>query len=182
MVPGSLAKIEALQAWSGGAAVRLMDFSIDLGALLLERLTPRRTLASLDHDEHATRVAAQIMRELWQPPPSNSAFPTTAQWADGLRRLRTRFDGGTGPFPRALVEIAELLFRELLASSEAPVLLHGDLHHFNILSSDRRPWVAIDPKGLSGEPLTKLARCYVTRMPGFRQMSGFSAGALVSPR
>src|SRR5437016_8718272 len=97
------------------------------------------TLASLDHDEHATRVAAQIMRELWQPPPSNSAFPTTAQWADGLRRLRTRFDGGTGPFPRALVEIAELLFRELLASSEAPVLLHGDLHHFNILSSDRRP-------------------------------------------
>ena len=59
------------------------------------------------------------------------------------------------------MEIAELLFRELLASSEAPVLLHGDLHHFNILSSDRRPWVAIDPKGLSGEPLTKLARCYV---------------------
>jgi streptomycin 6-kinase len=42
-------------------------------------------------------------------------------------------------------------FRQLLASSEPPVLLHGDLHHFNILSAGRRPWVAIDPKGLAGE-------------------------------
>jgi streptomycin 6-kinase len=129
----------------------LLDYNVEFGALLLERLTPGRTLASLDHDEDATRVAAQLMRELWRPLPPNASFPTTAQWADGLRRLRTRFDGGTGPFPRALVETAESLFRELLPSSEPPVLLHGDLHHFNILSAERRPWVAIDPKGLAGE-------------------------------
>jgi streptomycin 6-kinase len=30
-------------------------------------------------------------------------------------------------------------------------LLHGDLHHFNILAARRRPWLAIDPKGLAGE-------------------------------
>ena len=128
-----------------------MDFSVDLGALLLERLTPGRKLASLGNDEDATRTAAQLMRELWRPVPLNASFQTTAQWADGLRRLRTRFDGGTGPFPLALVETAESLFRELLSSSEPPVLLHGDLHHYNILSAERRPWVAIDPKGLVGE-------------------------------
>ncbi len=33
----------------------------------------------------------------------------------------------------------------------APVLLHGDLHHDNILSADREPWLAIDPKGVVGE-------------------------------
>jgi streptomycin 6-kinase len=32
------------------------------------------------------------------------------------------------------------------------VLLHGDLHHCNILAARRRPWLAIDPKGLAGEP------------------------------
>lgn len=32
------------------------------------------------------------------------------------------------------------------------MLVHGDLHHFNILSASRRPWVAIDPKGLAAEP------------------------------
>jgi streptomycin 6-kinase len=33
-----------------------------------------------------------------------------------------------------------------------PVLLHGDLHHENILAAGRQPWLAIDPKGLAGEP------------------------------
>jgi streptomycin 6-kinase len=31
-------------------------------------------------------------------------------------------------------------------------LLHGDLHHWNILSTDRELWLAIDPKGVLGEP------------------------------
>jgi streptomycin 6-kinase len=35
---------------------------------------------------------------------------------------------------------------------DAPVLLHADLHHWNILSSQRGCWLAIDPKGVVGEP------------------------------
>ncbi len=31
------------------------------------------------------------------------------------------------------------------------MLLHGDLHHFNILRGQREPWLALDPKGLIGE-------------------------------
>jgi streptomycin 6-kinase len=30
-----------------------------------------------------------------------------------------------------------------------PVLMHGDFHHFNILSSERG-WLVIDPKGVIG--------------------------------
>jgi len=30
-------------------------------------------------------------------------------------------------------------------------VLHGDLHHFNILRSDRSGWLAIDPKGPIGD-------------------------------
>jgi streptomycin 6-kinase len=33
----------------------------------------------------------------------------------------------------------------------ASVVLHGDLHHFNILAATRQPWLAIDPKGVVGE-------------------------------
>lgn len=32
------------------------------------------------------------------------------------------------------------------------MLLHGDLHQDNILAVAREPWLAIDPKGLVGEP------------------------------
>jgi streptomycin 6-kinase len=129
-----------------------LEFDEARGFLLLERLRPGATLCSISRDDEATRIAARIMRELWRPLSADHRFPTVEPWAKELDQLRPRFGGGTGPFPPRLVELAESLFRELIASSDAPVLLHGDLHHFNILSAERRPWIAIDPKGLAGEP------------------------------
>lgn len=79
-------------------------------------------------------------------------FPSVSDWAKGFQRLRERFDGATGPFPKRLVDTAEALFSDLLASMDETILLHGDLHHWNILSADREPWLAIDPKGALGEP------------------------------
>jgi streptomycin 6-kinase len=42
--------------------------------------------------------------------------------------------------------------QELLQSTATRSLLHGDLHHFNILRAQREPWLSIDPKGLVGDP------------------------------
>jgi len=117
----------------------------------LEPGTPLTALCETD-DAAATSAASSVMRKLWRTPHAGHAFPTVADWGEGFRRLRGRFGGGTGPFPRALVEEAETLFRELLESSAEPVLLHGDLHHGNVLAAAREPWLAIDPKGLVGEP------------------------------
>jgi streptomycin 6-kinase len=163
--PELTSEIAALRAWDGRGAVRLLEADASAGALLLERLLPGAPLSSpawhgdgggIADDDHATRAAAEIMRVLWAPAPASGPFPTVAQWAGGLARLRATFDGGTGPFPAGLVERAEGLFADLLASSLPAVLLHGDLHHGNILaahqSQGRAPWLAIDPKGLVGDP------------------------------
>jgi len=40
---------------------------------------------------------------------------------------------------------------ELICSMSDPIVLHGDLHHWNILSATREPWLALDPKGVVGE-------------------------------
>jgi streptomycin 6-kinase len=164
--PGLSLEIQALQEFAGGAAVRLLDSDPDRGIILLERSEPGHTLASLGDDEQATRAAAEVMRELWRPLPRHTTFPTTSQRAAGLSALRETFSGGTGPFPAALVEQAEYLFRELLSSQEPSVLLHADLHHFNILAGQRRPWLAIDPKGLAGEPAYEVGA--LLRNPGPR--------------
>ena len=103
-------------------------------------------------DEIATAIAAQVMQQLWRPVPPNHPFPTVANWARGMDRLRQEFDGGTGPFPKKLVQTAVSLFNDLLPSQAEPVLLHGDLHHWNILRATRAPWLALDPKGVVGEP------------------------------
>ena len=149
--PELTAEICALRLYAGGGAVRLLDSDEDRGFLLMERLAPGHWLSSLGNDEQATRIAARTMQKLWRPLPPNNPFPSVEGWADGLKRLRKRFKGGTGPFPVPLVDMAEHLFAELLSSADTPVLLHGDLHHFNILSS-RETWTAIDPKGVAGEP------------------------------
>ena len=144
-------EIQALRLYAGSAAVRLLDSDQERGFLLMERLVPGQSLASLADDGEATRIAARTMRELWRSLPPHKPFPTVKQWAGGLKRLRKRFNGGAGPFPVRLVDMAERLFEELLSSAGTPVLLHGDLHHFNILSAQDR-WTAIDPKGVAGEP------------------------------
>ena len=141
----------ALTTFGGRGICRLLELDLTRGAMLLERLQPGTPLTALGDDEEATAVAAGVMRKLWRPAPPDHAFPTVSDWSRGFERLRRRFDGGTGPMPERLVEEAEKLFAELLASGGDTLLLHGDLHQENILSAGREPWLAIDPKGVAGE-------------------------------
>ena len=155
-----LTEIEALVRFEGQGCVGLLAADREQGALLLERLQPGMPLSALKDDAQATSIAAGVMRRLWRPLGPEHPFPSVANWAAGLGRLRKRFGGTSGPLPETLVSRAECLYCELLDSMDEPVLLHGDLHHENILAVDggpsrevgRRAWLAIDPKGLAGEP------------------------------
>jgi streptomycin 6-kinase len=146
------AEFEALRAYDGRGCVRLLDGDSARGAMLLERLLPGHTLATVKDDERATEIAAGLMAQLRFAPPTGHHFPSTQDWMRGLEKLRARFGGGTGPFPARLVDRAERLSVELHASAAPAVLLHGDLHHYNILAAERAPWLIIDPQGVVGEP------------------------------
>jgi streptomycin 6-kinase len=145
------AEIATLRLYGGKGMVRLLDAAPEQGVFLLERLLPGSSLVSEPDDSRATRIAAETMRALRLTEPDQHSFPTTADWFAGLQKLRNRFAGASGPFPERLVSTAEELSTQLHASSATNVLLHGDLHHDNILCSDLN-WVAIDPKGVIGEP------------------------------
>jgi streptomycin 6-kinase len=145
-------EIAALRLYDGDGICRLYEADPSGCAFLIERHLPGAmlsTLAAKDDDE-ATRIAARLMRRLWRPAPPEHGFQMLAGWAEGLRRLREQFDGDTGPFPRRLVERAERAYGEL-HDAEAATLLHGDFHHGNVLTAEREPWLAIDPKGVVGD-------------------------------
>ncbi len=150
-VPGPFvtAEIEALRLFDGDGAARLIDSDESLGAMLLERLEPGAMLLVVDDDREATSVAAGLIVRLRRPVPPSHRFHDIWKWMEGLERLRSRFGGGTGPFPTSLVERADAHLRN---PSGERMVLHGDLHHYNILSAGREPWLAVDPKGIVAEP------------------------------
>ncbi len=150
-------EIEALKHFDGNGIARLIDSDADKGWLIIERLEPGEMLSTLSDDDESTRIAVSVMQKLWKPIETEVPFPTIAKWLFGFQRLYKRFGGKTGPFPKDMVDRADKLSQELLQSMTDVVLLHGDLHHFNILSSQRGPWLAIDPKGVVGESEFEIA-------------------------
>jgi len=142
-------EMAALRLFNGEGACHLIDSDEEKGFLLLERLRPGMMLSMLEDDEEATHVAAELMHKIWSAAPEDDVFIRLSDWFDGLRRLRAMFNGGTGPLINKLVERVEESVKDLLAGDHKPVLMHGDFHHFNILSSERG-WLVIDPKGVIG--------------------------------
>jgi streptomycin 6-kinase len=73
----------------------------------------------------------------------------TAEWADlaesRVERLRPDYDPG-------LVAHGVRLLRELPGSAAREVVVHGDFNPGNVLSAQRRPWLAVDPKPMLGDP------------------------------
>lgn len=160
----ALSEQAALRLAGGDGMVAVLAADPDGPATLIRRAVPGHTLHSVPDDVEATRIAAVVMSRLWRPAAEDHPFPTVAGWGDGFRRMRDRFGGGTGPLPPELTARAEALFAELVATSAAPVVLHGDLHHDNILR-DGDDWVAIDPKGLVGEPAYEVGALMRNRLP-----------------
>ena len=147
--PELTSEIRSLRHFAGRGTARLLESDSGRGMLLLERLRPGGQLASVADDAGATRIAAEVMLAIRRPTPSEPGFIQLSNWLLGFGRMQDRFAGGTAPLDRGLLDRAAAAARELMAENHAPMLIHGDLHHFNILNSDRG-WLAIDPKGVIG--------------------------------
>jgi len=142
-------EINTLRLYNGQGACRILESEMEKGMLLLERLRPGTMLASVEDDDEATGIAAEVMKTIQRPAPQLEGFLSLRGWFDELKKLRPLFGGRTGPFPEKSFAVAEGLIRDLFAEPRPQVLLHGDFHHDNILRSGRG-WLVIDPKGVFG--------------------------------
>jgi streptomycin 6-kinase len=148
-------EIAALRLWAGAGAAFLLEADPEVGALLVERLEPGTmlsTVAEVD-DDRATIIAAGVLRQLWRPlPEGEHGLRPLDNWCGAYERHRAALRFGVEGFPAALFQRADALRRDLLASTTTNSVLHGDMHHFNVLRAQRAEWLAIDPKGLYGDP------------------------------
>jgi len=144
--------IAFLRLCNGDGAVCLLEADAEHCALLMERAFPGSPLTRLEDDDEATGIAAEVMRVLWRPVPATYSFITVGRRLRAFERVRQVYGGGAGPLSEGMLSRAEKLAIELLASAPYERVLHGDLHHDNIVAAQRAPWLAIDPKGVVGDP------------------------------
>jgi streptomycin 6-kinase len=93
-------------------------------------------------DDEATRILCATIERLHAPKPRE--IPPNLVPLDRWFRALT-----SSPDP--LLVRAAGTARALLAEPQDVVVLHGDIHHGNVLDGAGRGWLAIDPKGLHGE-------------------------------
>ncbi len=144
-------EMAALRLFNGEGCVRLLEADESRGMFLLERVRPGEMLATLEDDDQRTYIAADVMTKLWREAPTGLPLIQLTDWFAALKNVRPTFGGGAGPFPEKLFAHVEETLPRLFAESAPPRLIHGDFHHFNILSSGQE-WIAIDPKGVVGPP------------------------------
>ena len=143
----------ALRHWQGDGAVRLLRADPHRRAMLLERLYAE-DLGELDQVE-ACEVVAGLYGRLHVPalPQLRPLTEYVARWTAALEALPR-----AAPVPRRLVEQAVSLAHDLLADpGSTGTTIHADLHFGNVLAADRAPWLAIDPKPVSGDPHYEIA-------------------------
>lgn len=146
---------EALRRWNGQAAIKLFDFEEENHALLLEKCEPGGHLAAMAA-EPALEVFTQILPLLWVT--AGKPFRTLADEAEGwIQALPANWERAGRPFEMALLEGAMDAIDLLRNTQGEQVLIHQDLHGDNVLSAQREPWLAIDPKPLVGERELSLA-------------------------
>lgn len=143
----------ALAAWDGRGAVRLVAHDPLRHALLLERAEPGAPLHTLEHDaavDAAIRIAEQLLA--CTPPPDHpfdTAAGEAATWATDIAERSARLGH---PIDRGIVEHAVAFAHDRAgAGSAGGALVHQDLHAGNVVSAQRQPWLAIDPKPLVGD-------------------------------
>lgn len=134
-----------MQWWGGEGAARVLARG-DI-AILLERAEGTASLALMartGRDDEACKILCDVAAQLHAPRsnPPQDLLPL-AQWFRDLEPAASKYGG-------ILVKCAEAA-KALLAEPRDVGVLHGDLHHNNVLDFGARGWLAIDPKHLIGE-------------------------------
>jgi streptomycin 6-kinase len=140
---------EVLEAFGGKGMIA--PIAHEPGAVLLPRLIPGHDLVSLsrdDGDDEATKIIASVLHRMSSAPAHLAGIRSVDQMQPEFGQFR---DGAEGFIPMRYVDRAEELFAELCATQRDVRLLHGDLHHYNVLFDQNAGWVAIDPWGVNGE-------------------------------
>ena len=147
--PEFYSELAALSLYKGRNVCALYDADPELGAMLLARVLPGYNLKVLQDEGDRLRTALDVISNLPMPIEPHPSIPAFSDWIERAF-TRARREQKVNPEMLTYLDQAEKLFYEITVQEPSNMLLHGDLHHENMLYSDNGEWVVIDPKGVTG--------------------------------
>lgn len=141
-------EVDALRCFSGFGGAAVLEYQDN--AVLLKKAMPGESLKNYlpNRREEALLIACGVAKKLHQSSiKKNNSFLTIEERFSYLDR--------DWDIPKDHLQRAREFKEEILKASAEKVLLHGDLHHDNIVS-DYNGWLVIDPKGVIGYPINEV--------------------------
>lgn len=146
-------EVSALRFFNGHAAVKLLDYDSNYHALLLQQAIPGKSLKSI-YPEKCDCVIDEYINTInklhCQKNSDIHLFIHISEWLSSLDRIKS------DKIPKNLLNKAIQLKNHLLNTSKNEIILHGDLHHDNVILNGTE-WIVIDPKGVIGEAEFEIA-------------------------
>lgn len=140
---------ETLVEYNGNWFCRVYEADIDNGVFLIERIIPGTQLRVVSDISERLDIFCEVYKGLHKPPTDISKYPS---YLGRVSRIAA-FMREKKEFPELSgnMTAAEQICRELCEKYTGKMLLHGDLHHDNILLGNDEKYHIIDPKGVVGD-------------------------------
>lgn len=154
----------ALKAYGGFGAVKIYKHTDS--AILMQEIRSTNSLVDIIKsgcDEDGTIIFCDIIKKLHRRNGDSTFLLPILDLAQGFNRYA---DSGNSIVSDYFLKKAQKIFLDLESTQKTKVILHGDLHHFNILHDKKYGWLAIDPKGYIGEPEFEIG-AYLKNPVGF---------------
>ena len=149
-------EILACKLFQGENFCKIYEYSLEDQVYIMERIMPADTLYESAPRNDRIKIVGRIFKGLHKTDIPDSVFPTYSEWFEaGKEGTKNRKD--CEELYQYLYS-AERMLADINQKYSRNLLLHGDLHHENILKNENGSYTVIDPKGVIGDPVFDLSR------------------------
>ena len=145
-----------LREYNGRGFCKVYQSDIANGVLLIERIIPGIQLRAEPSLDKRLDIFCGLWSRLHIKANDKTVYPTYMQWVSRITQYMRKINEHENLFRKMLR--AEEICHSLCEKYPGEMLLHGDLHHDNILLDKNNGYLAIDPKGVVGDVVFDIPR------------------------
>jgi len=138
-----------LKEYNGKRFCKLFEADMRNGVLLIERILPGTRLRAETNLDKRLNLFCELIQGLHNKPAEKAAYPTYMDWISRITKYMEQCKEYVFLYEK--MAKAESICRSLCEKYSGEMLLHGDLHHDNIVLGENNQYRVIDPKGAVGD-------------------------------